>query len=293
MELQWPLIVFTLFVCISTGTLATVSIAAAREGYGATERPALAVSFVCAVVGGLASVFHLETPTRYFGQFGNLSSGINHEIIGLALLCLMIAIYFVQLRRHGHVHVVVRVLSVLASVLLVYMMADSYMMASKPAWNTFLLPVYYLANAAVLGLVCFAVIAHVCKIGSAEQKTLNGAALVALGVFVFAVGCYAVFLGRLDASVYSVSLYLDATMHQTLIDPTLTGQRLFVGDLALLFWGGIVVVGLACPAAALVIARKKPAVSFGGNVAALVCLLAGNVAFRAVLYVVGATLLVY
>ena len=77
------------------------------------------------------------------------------------------------------------------------------------------------------------------------------------------------------------------------VDPASIGERMLSGDLAMLFWGGVVAVGLVLPLAALVVSRKAPRASVGATATAVVLVLLGGLAFRALLYCAGASLLVY
>jgi len=155
MELQWPLIIFTTFICLAAGLFGALQVAALLDkAYERVEEKGLIIAFVLLIIGGLSSVLHLRTPSRYFGQFGNVTSGINHEIIGMAIVGLLMVIVFYQLKRNGEVSKALRIISVIFCAVLVFVMGHSYIMPSIPIWNTYLLPVFYLANAALLGALC-------------------------------------------------------------------------------------------------------------------------------------------
>lgn len=99
MELQWPLILFTTFIAWSVGVFGTQAIAAFKGEYKNIQLPALIVSFVLLVIGGIAVFFHLEHWERIFNGFGNPTSGITQELIAIVILVVVMVIYFIFLRR--------------------------------------------------------------------------------------------------------------------------------------------------------------------------------------------------
>jgi anaerobic dimethyl sulfoxide reductase subunit C (anchor subunit) len=69
--------------------------------------------------------------------------------------------------------------------------------------------------------------------------------------------------------------------------------RLLAGDLALAFWGGVVLVGLLIPLVLtgwLLSAKKQTLGWLGVSLAGLVCVLVGGVAFRALMYILGSSI---
>jgi anaerobic dimethyl sulfoxide reductase subunit C (anchor subunit) len=294
MGLQWPLIVFTTFICLAAGTFGSVAIASLREEYERIQLPGLVTAFAALVIGGGASVLHLETPARYFGQLGNIRSGINQEIIMMALVGAMMVIYFIQLRRDGNAGKAVKIVSAALSLVLVLVMGHLYMMPARPAWDTVLLPVYYAFNAVLLGALVAALLLAAGKPDAARQANPATAALAALGAFALCTAAYAFHITSLSRAVYSDVLHVDTTTVPPL-DPAAIGERLISGDLALLFWGAVIVVGLVLPLAALLAARKATAAALIRNSAAagIVLVLAGGLAFRVLLYFAASTVFVY
>ncbi len=292
MELQWPLIIFTTFVCIASGTFGVLNVVSGKEEYARTRMPALIVTFIAVVAGGVASIAHLQTPSRYFGQFGNLSSGINHEIIGLVLIVIMLVIYFVQLHRSGKIHMVVRVLSIIVCAIMIYVMADSYMMASKPAWNTVLLVIYYLLNAAALGAIIMTIIACIRKVTARECRLSTLVALIVTILFALAVIAYAIFLCTLSGADYTATLHVDSSTVPP-VNPSEIGERMISGDVAGLFWGGVIAAQLVVPLVALIIAWRKESTRLALSIVAALFVIGGGIAFRALFYIAGGTIFVY
>ncbi len=305
MELQWPLMLFTLFVAGGAGTLGAVSLGALLGRSKKVYLAGLAVSFGSFVFGGLCSVAHLQTPANYFKQLGNVTSGINQEIAMLGVCMVLIALSFILIRRGGEEaspNKALAAISIVASLCLVIVMSHSYMMPSIPSWNTVLLPLYYLLNSAVLGGFSFALL-----LALFDKENQNGkialiilGSLVALAIIIFA---YVAFFGSVS---YESRLWWDAAAgpvdsagNATAIadpDPSAIAVRILVGDLAGLFWGAVVVIGLALPLFASVlmwVKRSDPKVVIGVVIAALVCLVIGGLAFRALIYLSGASYFAY
>lgn len=291
MELQWPLIIFTTLVCLSAGILAFTSVFNLLGKGEKVQQPALIVAFASIVVGGIASALHLQTPMNYFGQFGNPTSGINQELVCVALAALVMIIYFVQLRRGNAVAKWIPVAAIVIAVVLVVVMSHSYMMAAIPAWNTVLLPVFYLAAAASLGATGVALISVAVGCDEADRRQAALWAVVATVVAVVATLAYCGFIASLSGESFYEVFHTDVTTVPPL-DPVIIGDRMISGDLALLFWGGIV----ACLVVALVLdvaAWRLTASALPLLTGAMVLLIISGLAFRALLYVAGATLMTY
>ena len=75
METQWPLVIFTLFVCLTCGTLGGMSILALKGQGRNLQMTALITSAVSLVVGGIGAFLHLEHWERIFNGFGHITSG--------------------------------------------------------------------------------------------------------------------------------------------------------------------------------------------------------------------------
>ena len=89
-----------------------------------------------------------------FNGFGHLTSGITQELIAIVVLAAVAVAYLVMLRKSddgASVPKWLAWLSVALSVVLVAVMAHSYTMAARPAWDSVLWILYVLGNACVLG----------------------------------------------------------------------------------------------------------------------------------------------
>ena len=172
MELQWPLILFTTLVAWSAGLFGTQALMAVFGVGKKAQVPAWIASAVLLAVGGIAVFFHLEHWERIFNGFGHLTSGITQELIAIVVLAVVAVAYLVMLRNSddgASVPKWLAWLSVALSVVLVAVMAHSYTMAARPAWDSVLWILYVLGNACVLGPATFALILARRAPGSARR----------------------------------------------------------------------------------------------------------------------------
>ena len=153
MELQWPLILFTTLVAWSAGLFGTQALMAVFGVGKKAQVPAWVCSAVLLAAGGIAVFFHLEHWERIFNGFGHLTSGITQELIAIVVLAVVAIVYLVLMRKSDDGASVPKWLawvSVALSVVLVAVMAHSYTMAARPAWDSALWILYVLGNACVL-----------------------------------------------------------------------------------------------------------------------------------------------
>ncbi|MDR1422857.1 MAG: hypothetical protein LBI64_08365 [Coriobacteriales bacterium] len=291
MEIQWQLIVFTLLICLGSGTFAITGLLAALGKGEEIRLPALAVSLVSMLIGGIASLFHVQHWERMFNGFGHLTSGITQEIIGLALVVVAIAVYFVVSRK-GAAPRWAGWMAMAVSLLMIVAMAHSYIMPSRPLWDNVLLYVYYLANFVMFGGLAVILLYGIkgkdspfaCKI------TLVGGALQ----LVAAIG-YAVLIPSLANKFSIVDFYFDPNNPtKEMMDPNAIFSGFLSGEGLLLFWGGALALGVVIPLVLAFLAQKKSGttlIGFAGVGA--VSALVGGVAFRVVLYVLGFSLFVF
>lgn len=217
MELQWPLIIFTALVAWSAGLFASQCFCSLKGEGKQAQMTAWIASAALLAVGGIAVFFHLEHWERIFNGFGHLSSGITQELIAIVVLAVVALVYLALLRKSedGCAPAWIAITGIAASAVLVVVMAHSYMMAARPAWDTVFWIVAILGNACVLGpasmlLIC-AVKGDVSDESVMPKATFVGAALNGLGTLAYVV---AAALGT--RTLYEVEHYIDHT------DPTET-----------------------------------------------------------------------
>lgn len=295
MHLQWELMVFTLFVCLSAGVFAVQGILAFLGKGEKIQLPALAVSLVSLGIGGVGSFLHLEHWERIFNGFGHLTSGITQELIAIAVFVVALVVYFVMLRKSedGKPPKWCGIMALVLAIALVVVMAHSYNMVARPVWNTPLLWLYYLVNAAFYGALGVAAIAGIKR--DASVSVAAKLALVAGIVQVLATAAYVgVFMMAAD-SFTEIGNHFDPTLpNRAMVDPASIFNGIYAGENAVLFWLGVVVLGLLVPVALAVVAQKKEggaAAGFAGG--ALVCALAGGMCFRVILYILGLSVFMF
>ena len=151
METQWPLVIFTLFVCVTCGLLGSMAIMALRGKGRELQMTGLVCSAVSLVIGGIGAFLHLEHWERIFNGFGHLTSGITQELIGCVALAVVLVLWFVSLRKADEpVPAWLSWATLVVAVGMVAATGHSYLMPARAAWGVALI-VFYLANACLLG----------------------------------------------------------------------------------------------------------------------------------------------
>ena len=175
MEIQIPLVLFTSFLAWSVGIFGTQALLAMKKKGGEIQVPSLIAAVIVLAIGGIAVVFHLTHPFNLFNGFGHLTSGITQELIAIVILVVVMVIYFLMLRRSedNSVPAWLAVLAIVAGLILIVAMGHSYMMPSRPAWNSILQLLSLLGAACVLGPATVAIIAGAKKVDIPELGLFN------------------------------------------------------------------------------------------------------------------------
>ena len=298
MELQWPLILFTTLVAWSAGLFGTQALMAVFGVGKRAQVPAWVASAVLLAAGGIAVFFHLEHWERIFNGFGHLTSGITQELIAIVVLAVVAVAYLVLMRKSDDGASVPKWLAWVAvalSVVLVAVMAHSYTMAARPAWDSVLWILYVLGNACVLGPATFLLVLAAGGPGDQPAERAAGAgapaglaALAGAALNALAALAFAAFLQLSAGSFADVGLYFDPT-HPT---KAMADAAATVASQAPLLWLGVVAVGAIVPLAAAFVGRRT------GNwklwaPAAIIAALVGAVCMRAVFYNLGLSVFMF
>lgn len=262
MDIQWSLVLFTVLTGMGGWLFFFVGLNALM---GKTDKGAFAgtvAALALAVVGGCASVTHLSHPDRMLGALQHPTSGIFTEAVLVGLLCITLAVFLVMLKRSiaGTPLKAVAVVGMVLGALMSFMAGQSYLMPAIAAWNTELLPLGYLGTAAASGAAAYLVLI-------AAQKASEDAVS---------------FFGLMTLVAGLVSLVA------TVAYGAVSGA--FAGDIVLAYVGGAVLCGGIVPAVAGALAWKKPGTALTWGVVALVAALVGSIAFRCVMWMLGAGL---
>ena len=300
MELQWPLILFTTLVAWSAGLFGTQALMAVFGVGKKAQVPAWVCSAVLLAAGGIAVFFHLEHWERIFNGFGHLTSGITQELIAIVVLAVVAVAYLVLMRKSddgASVPKWLAWLSVALSVVLVAVMAHSYTMAARPAWDSVLWILYVLGNACVLGPATFLLLSALAAGGPGDQPAERAAgagapaglaALAGAAANALATLAFAIFLQLSAGSFADVGLYFDPT-HPT---KAMADAAATVGAQAPLLWLGAVAVGALVPLSAAFVGRRTGNWRLWAPVA-IAAALAGAVCMRVVFYNLGLSVFMF
>lgn len=266
MEIQWALVFFTLFVGIGTGVFAYVAVAELMDKMEPIRRKGAILALCAVILGGIASVFHLSHPFRAVNVLGHLNTSVGRELLFLGIVVVLIAAYILMLRGNSSSSTkkTVSVAGLIFCIVLAFEVGATYILPARPAWNTYLLPLAYLVSAGVLGIFVIYVLLLRAQGEETQLGWVNRLAFTAIIVQAVCMFTY----------VSNTAVYFNT--------PVITS-----GTGSLLFWLGVVLIGLAVPFILTLrfIQSKKNAQ--GIAVISLVCVLIGGIAFRALMYVLG------
>lgn len=261
MDIQWPLVLFSLVAGTGGSLFAFVGLSELLGGSDKTRDAGAACSAVLLALGGCLSVLHLAAPLHAISAVTNLLSfsGISIELMLLgANFAIMVA--YLLVRRRSKATAPLRVLSVLGIVLglmLGYFCGHGYVIEGQPTWNSETLPLAYLGSSLACGAFLFALISALKGEGDELGGKLNAAVTVAAAVNAAGLASYCLFLGG------------NTTGHEAIL------------------WGGVVAIGAVATLAVSVVALTKkasvsPAVLAGVGLA---CAFVGGVSVRVLMWV--------
>lgn len=254
MSVQWSLALFTALTGIAGWLFACV---AADEFLGKTKQTAFKASLVAliiAVVGGIASVTHLAHPEHMLNVLGHPTEGIFLEALLTGLMCLCGIVFMILVKREAGAGArkAFAVAAAVLGIVLSFAAGKSYMMASIPAWNTFLLPLGYLGTAVPGGIAAYLVVAASCEDEKANLKQY--------GTFLLVGGVVAAITGL---------LYLCVA----------TSSQLALG-------AAVVLVGGVAPAVCGYLITRHPEKTMQYAAIALACAFVGAMCYRCAMWLV-------
>lgn len=273
MAVQWPLVFFSILTGISSGMMIFVGIGEIKGRFKDVRFLVAVIAFVALVAGGCASVFHLGHPERSLHILGNVASGLSKELFAVGAMAVVTFVYAVLAKKRfdGSARVF-GVLAVIAGAILPLMAGASYLMPSRPAWDSLTLPLMYLGT----GIGCgFAVSAAIVLMKGAKDDALCAVRLAVAGIAVMVV------------TMISYVVWIAMAPYQ---NDTRSIERLLSGDMAPVFWVGVIVLGVAAPfVLSLFAVKKREALGRSVNYlwATLFCSLVGGVSLRVILYTLG------
>ena len=282
MEIQIPLVLFIAFCAVSAGIFATQAVYALRGEAKEIQVPSLIASFVSLVIGGVAVLFHLAQPLHIFNGFGNPTSGITQELIAIVVLVVVMLVYFVLLRRNeNQVPAWCAVVAIFVALVLDIVCAHSYMMASRPAWNSILQVLSVVGGSCAVGPACVAAIGALKKAELGEKAGMY--ALVGTIVGCVTTVVFLIALATTGGALTSMGTYLDPTnptapVFEVAVVSSFSGEALAPSVIAIL--------GSAVAVVAAYLGKKNGNWALYGTVAAIAALVA-IIALRVTFYVLG------
>lgn len=271
MEIQWSLVLYSLLMGLATGPFALLALTDACEKRSSLCKWAALVGLASIVVAGIAAFSHLIKPLNAIYMFNNLRSPMTQETILVLLTGLVAAALAALLLFNLLPGVSRRMLAWLGlalSVLSVILIAGIYLLPARPAWNTWLLPLTLLASSLANGVLLAWVLAIVVP---AQQGEGSREGLI-------------VRLRSLALPIMAAYAILAVVFLLVAAGQAGGTSRVLSGDLALPFWVGMLIVGLALPIALIVLGKKEARAI---PVVAFLFLIAGGLIVRAMLFPLG------
>ena len=99
MHPEWPLILFTFFLCVAGGALGAQGLLNVMGKGKKMQLASLVTALAALVVGGLSVFMHLQHWERIFNGFGHITSGITLEFIDCIVFAVVLVLYFLMMRR--------------------------------------------------------------------------------------------------------------------------------------------------------------------------------------------------
>ncbi len=112
------------------------------------------VAFAAVAVGGCASAFHLGHPERALHILGNMGSAFSRELFAVGAMAVVSLVYAVLAKKSFEgAAKVFGIIGAVVGVVLPLVAGATYVMAARPVWDTFLLPVMFLGTGVGMGFL--------------------------------------------------------------------------------------------------------------------------------------------
>ena len=282
MEIQWPLLIFSVLLGVTSGSFVFLAVGELRGKFRDVRFAGALIALICLAVGGCVSVLHMGHPERATHLLGNLGSGLSKELFVVAIMGIVALIYLVLAKKdYPTASKVSGVLGAVLGLVLPFVAGASYLIAARPAWDSIALPLMFLGAGLALGmtLMCGLVLLR-----GADDERGFALKLALAGVLIMAV------------TTVAYVIWIAVAPYQA---PTRSIERLISGDMAVMFWAGVVVIGIVVPVAltALACVQSTKGAGDSGTVqpkqlamylfAACACTAIGAVVIRIIMYGVG------
>lgn len=273
---EWSLVFFTSFVDLGCGLFIALAI---NEWYSFNEhvkQKGAIAALIALALGGFSSVLHLGHPERIFGAFGHPTSGIFIEssMIGITGMCVIAYIYALQRNASKQTLKTITLVGAITATILAFAVGDSYVMEARPAWDTLTIPFVYLASAFLMGALAYGAL-----LVDPDAAMLNKTKrFIQLLVVIQAIAIIA---------------YLVALAVAPFQDVGHSASQVLFGKFSLLFWLGLVVIGLAIPFGLVTSLNKNESavvLSTAPFAFGLICAFVGAAVYRVLMFNLGTTI---
>ena len=200
MEIQWPLVLFSLIAGTGGSLFAFVALSELLGGKEKTRFAATVTSLVLIVAGGCLSMLHLASPQNAFAALTNIFSfsGISIELMLLGLTFVVALAYAIVVKRLRNA-LAAKALAVVGGILglaLGYFCGHGYVIEAQPTWMHESLPLAYFGTALACGAFAYDAIAARCGTAADELSGRMPVALVVCaGIATVTLISYVGFLG--------------------------------------------------------------------------------------------------
>ena len=99
MAIQWPLLIFSVLLGVSSGAMIFAGIGEIKGRFKNVRFILGVVAFAAVAVGGCASAFHLGHPERALHILGNMGSAFSRELFAVGAMAVVSLVYAVLARR--------------------------------------------------------------------------------------------------------------------------------------------------------------------------------------------------
>ncbi|MCL1890728.1 MAG: dimethyl sulfoxide reductase anchor subunit [Coriobacteriia bacterium] len=256
MGIEWSLVLFTVIAGAGAGLLVFAGLG---EFFGASRKVrfmAAIIAIILLIVGGCASVLHLGNPANIMAAAFNLGSfsPISLELIFLGLSAIVAFVYLFVINREGGLSKIIGAIGIVVGIIFMYVSGHGYeVIETRPAWSTPVLSLSYLLTSLTLGGFLFLALQIWFK---DEADAIKKTALIVLVVAVL--------------EAIALVLY---------------GLTAPLGNVALVFWCGAVLIGGVIAVLAAWMAYSKASLSMA--LLGILAVLVGGVTFRIVMWLAG------
>ena len=99
MEIQWPLLIFSVLLGVTSGSFVFLAVGELRGKFREVRFTGALIAFICLAVGGCVSVLHMGHPERATHLLGNLGSGLSKELFVVAIMGIVALVYLILAKK--------------------------------------------------------------------------------------------------------------------------------------------------------------------------------------------------